>query len=74
MRFHVRLLFILAGASCASGCAPAAPGEVFDEAVLRFARQQSCPADRLQVKHVEVPLSDLVESKPSAVSLPMRAA
>ena len=68
MRSDVRLLLILAVASCGSGCAdapdPLAP--LFDEAVLRFGHEHSCPADRLQVKHVEVPLPDLVESKPPA--------
>ena len=66
MRSDVRLLLILAVASCGSGCAPAPPDTLFDEAVLRFGSENSCPADRLQVKHVEVPLPDLVESKPPA--------
>src|SRR5262245_37567679 len=67
MRSHVRLLLILAVASCGSGCAPApAPDALFDEAVQRFGLEHSCPADRLRVKHVEVPLLDLVESKPPA--------
>ena len=65
MRSDVRLLLILAVASCGSGCAPA-PDALFDEAVLRFGSEHSCPADRLQVKHAEVPLPDLVESKPPA--------
>jgi|GEM_PF-4797431 len=65
MRSDVRLLLILAVASFSSGCAPA-PDALYDEAVLRFGRQHSCPADRLQVKHAEVPLPDLVESKPPA--------
>jgi hypothetical protein len=65
MRSDVRLLLILAVASCGSGCAPA-PDSLFDEAVLRFGSEHSCPADRLQVKHAEVPLPDLVESKPPA--------
>jgi len=62
MRSDVRLLLILAVASCGSGCAHA-PDAVFDEAVRRFGSEHSCPADRLQVKHAEVPLPDLVESK-----------
>jgi len=67
MRSDVRLLLILAVASCGSGCAPAPDADaLFDEAVLRFGSENSCPADRLQVKHAEVPLPDLVESKPPA--------
>jgi hypothetical protein len=62
MRSEVRFLLILAVASCGSGCAHA-PDALFDEAVRSFERQHSCPADRLQVKHAEVPLPDLVESK-----------
>jgi len=62
MRSDVRLLLILAVASCGSGCAHA-PDALFDEAVRRFGSQQSCPTDRLHVKHAEVPLPDLVESK-----------
>jgi hypothetical protein len=62
MRSDARLLLILAVASCGSGCAPT-PDALFDEAVDRFGSEHSCPADRLQVKHAEVPLPDLVESK-----------
>ncbi len=66
MRSDARLLLILAVASCGSGCAPPAPETLFDEAIRRFELEHSCPADRLQVKHVEVPLADFVESKPPA--------
>lgn len=62
MRSDVRLLLILAVASYGSGCAHP-PDALFDEAVRRFEHEHSCPADRLQVKHAEVPLPDLVESK-----------
>ena len=66
MRSDARLLLILAVASCGSGCAPAPQETLFDEAIRRFELEHSCPADRLQVKHVEVPLPDLVETKPPA--------
>jgi hypothetical protein len=33
-----------------------------DEAARIFARQSSCPADRLEVKHAEMRLADLVET------------
>jgi hypothetical protein len=62
MRSDVPLLLILAVASCGSGCAHA-PDALFDEAVPSFEREHSCPADRLQVKHAELPLPELVESK-----------
>jgi hypothetical protein len=65
MRSDLRLLLVLAVATCGTGCvaAPDAPDKIFDEAVSSFGREYSCPANRLQVKHAEVPLADLVESK-----------
>ena len=62
MRSDLRLLLVLAVATCGTGCADA-PDELFDEAVRSFGREHSCPADRLQVKHAEVRLPDLVEPK-----------
>jgi hypothetical protein len=62
MRSDLRLLLVLAVATCGTGCADA-PDALFDEAVSSFGRQHSCPANRLQVKHAEVRLPDLVESK-----------
>jgi hypothetical protein len=65
MRSDLRLLLVLAVATCGTGCAaaPDAPDALFGEAVRSFGREQSCPADRLQVKHAEVRLADLVEPK-----------
>jgi hypothetical protein len=65
MRSDLRFLLVLAVATCGTGCvaAPDAPDALFDEAVRSFGREHSCPADRLQVKHAEVRLSDLVEPK-----------
>ena len=65
MRSDLRLLLVLAVATCGTGCAnaPNAPDVLFDEAVLRFGHEHSCPANRLQVKHAEVRLADLVEPK-----------
>ena len=66
MRFDLRLLLVLAVATCGTGCTPAIPS-IFDEAVSIFQHQYSCPADRLQVRHAEVRLADLVEpQKPPA--------
>ncbi len=65
MRSDLRLLLVLAVATCGTGCvaAPEAPDALFDEAVRSFGREHSCPANRLQVKHAEVRLPDLVEPK-----------
>jgi len=65
MRSDLRLLLVLAVATCSTGCAaaPDEPDALFGEAVRSFGREHSCPADRLQVKHAEVRLSDLVEPK-----------
>ena len=65
MKSDLRLLLVLAVATCGTGCfaTPEAPEAPFDEAVRSFGRQHSCPADRLQVKHAEVRLSDLVKPK-----------
>jgi hypothetical protein len=62
MRSDLRLLLVLAVATCGTGCADA-PDVLFDEAVRSFGREHSCPANRLQVKHAEVRLPDLMESK-----------
>lgn len=62
MRSDLRLLLVLAVATCVAGCPPA-PAPIFDEAVSRFEHAYSCPANRLQVRHAEVRLPDLVESK-----------
>lgn len=62
MRSDLRLLLVLAVASCGTGCA-AAPDAIFDEAARSFGREYSCPDNRLQVEHAEVRLADLVESK-----------
>src|SRR5436305_14272378 len=62
MRSDLRLLLVLAVATCGTGCA-AAPDALFDEAVRSFGREHSCPANRLQVKHAEVRLPGLVEPK-----------
>jgi hypothetical protein len=64
MRSDLRLLLVLAVATCGTGCADApAPDALFGEAVWSFGRQYSCPANRLQVKYAEVRLPDLVESQ-----------
>lgn len=72
MRFDLRLLLVLAVATCGTGCghAPDAPDALFDEAARSFGRQHSCPANRLQVKHAEMRLADLVEPEqpPAAVA------
>src|SRR5262245_22305683 len=65
MRSEARLLLVLAVASYGGGCAHP-PAKLYDEAVQRFSLQNSCPTDRLQIKQVEVPLSELIESKPPA--------
>jgi len=62
MRSDLRLLLVLAVATCGTGCANA-PDVLFGEAVRSFGRVHSCPDDRLQVRHAHVWLSDLVESK-----------
>jgi hypothetical protein len=62
MRPDLRLLLVLAVATCCTGRADA-PEAPFDEAVQSFGREHSCPADRLQVKHALVRLPDLVEPK-----------
>ena len=64
MRSDLRLLLVLALAAGGTGCAKPPPEDVLvDEAARIFARQASCPADRLQVKHAEIRLSDLVVSE-----------
>lgn len=62
MRSDLRLLLVLAVATCGTGCADA-PEAPFDEAVQSFGSEHSCPADRLQVKHALVRLPDLVEPR-----------
>ena len=62
MRSDLRLLPVLAVAICVTGCTSPIPS-IFDEAVGMFQHQYSCPVDRLQVRHAEVRLADLVEPK-----------
>lgn len=62
MRSDLRLLLVLAAATCGTGCANA-PDVLFGEAVRSFGRVHSCPDDRLEVRHAQVRLADLVESK-----------
>ena len=62
MRSNLRLMLIVAVAACGAACAKAPRDVLVDEAARIFGRATSCPADRLQVKHAEVRLLDLVES------------
>ena len=63
MRSDLRLLLVLALAASGAGCAKPPDDVLVDEAARIFARQTSCPADRLQVKHAEMRLADLVETE-----------
>src|ERR1051325_6307447 len=63
MRSGLRLLLVLALTASGTGCAKAPDHVLVDEAARIFARETSCPADRLQIKHAEMRLPDLVETE-----------
>ena len=62
MRFDVRLLLILTVATCGTGCGDARD-PLLEDALFSFQHENSCPANRLNVKQVKVPLADLVEPR-----------
>lgn len=71
MRSDLRLLLVLVLAAAGTGCTKPPPEDVLvDEAARIFELQASCPADRLQVKHAEIRLADLVaaEEPPAEVA------
>lgn len=62
MRFDVRLLLILTVATWGTGCADSRD-PLLEDAFYRFQHENSCPANRLNVKQVKVPLADFVEPR-----------
>jgi hypothetical protein len=54
---NLRLLLLLVVAACGTGCATV----LSHDAIRSFQQQQSCPANRLQVKHAVVRPQDLFD-------------
>lgn len=62
MRIDARLLLILTVATCGTGCFDKRD-PLLEDALYSFQHENSCPANRLSVKQVKVPLADLVEPR-----------